>query len=631
MTHNSAFDVLSPLLAEALSSRGFTTLTSVQEAVLAPDLAGRDLRISSQTGSGKTVAVGLVLAPDLERAVAERAAAPAEEPSPEKRRHAAQPFALLLAPTRELAAQLGRELTWLFQALAVRVCTVTGGASVPAELRELRQSPLVIVATPGRLLDHLERGSIDPSRVGVAVLDEADQMLDLGFRDDLEAILGKMPLERRTHLVSATFPRDVLTLANRYQQRAVQVEGTSLGEANEDIAHVAHMVRSGERDAALRNLLLLEPGERTLIFVRTRADASDLADKLSDAGFSARALSGELEQWERTKTLDAFRSGAVCTLVATDVAARGLDVPDVSRVIHADPPGDADAFTHRSGRTGRAGQKGTSIVLVPPSAREQVLRMFHRARVKAVWTPAPGPADVYRAADERLRAELTAVPAADAPPPPTDTRLRELAEKLLAEVEPAALVAALLARSRHTGPSAPLPVTPLTPPALTPRAATPSRTHVERPAYGARRGARAPFAQGSQERPALRSVSDAPSLPSLSFVPFRINWGGTQGADARRLLALVCRRGGVHSSQIGAIRIGDTSSTVEVASPAAPGFALAVKKPDQRDPRIRIDAMDPSSPSPAPAPAPRRPVSGPSSGGFAPPARPVRRVVSGRG
>jgi ATP-dependent RNA helicase DeaD len=616
------FDGLPASLGEALTRRGFTALTSVQEAVLAPALAGRDLRISSQTGSGKTVAIGMVLAPDLERAVAERAAAPVEEPSPEKRRIAAQPFALLLAPTRELAAQLGRELTWLLHALTIRVCTVTGGASVPAELRELRKNPLVVVATPGRLLDHLERGSIDPSRVGAVVLDEADQMLDLGFRDDLEAILGKMPIERRTHLVSATFSRDVLALADRYQQRAVKVEGTSLGEANEDIAHVAHLVRPGERDAALRNLLLMEAGERTLVFVRTRGGASDLADQLSAAGFSARALSGELEQWERTKTLDAFRSGAVSTLVATDVAARGLDVPDVGRVIHADPPGDADALTHRSGRTGRAGQKGTSVVLVPPVAREQVMRMYHRARIKAAWIPAPGPDDVLRAADERLRAELTAPPAPAAPDssvePQADPRLRALADKLLAEVDPTELITRLLARSRHTGPCAPLPVAPLMPPPPpAPRAPAPRRAPAERPAYGAKsRGARAAFAPESPDRPPTRARFEAPGTPPLSFVPFRINWGGNHGADPRRLLALVCRRGGVHSSQIGAIRVGDTDSTVEVASPAAPDFARSVKKPDARDPRIRIDPIEPLS------------ENRPRKGGFAPPAR---RAAWGRG
>src|SRR6185295_5838075 len=173
----------------------------------------------------------------------------------------------------------------------------------------------------------------------------------------------------------------------------------------------AHAVLPAERDLALVNLLLMAASERTLVFVRTREGASELADRLSDAGLPARALHGDLDQRDRTRTLDAFRAGAVTTLVATDVAARGLDVPDVTRVIHADPPGDAEVLTHRSGRTGRAGKKGVSVVLVPPGMRERVRFMLRRAGVEAAWSAAPSTADVLRAADERLVAELSSATA----------------------------------------------------------------------------------------------------------------------------------------------------------------------------------------------------------------------------
>ncbi len=566
-----AFEALSPAIAAALTSRGFTALTTVQEAVLDPALAGRDLRISSQTGSGKTVAVGLVLVAALEAAVKERAdaaaATPAAAPGP------CRPAALLVAPTRELAAQLQKELSWLYQPLGIRVAAVVGGTSYGGELRSLRTGPLVIVGTPGRLLDHLERGSIDPSAAYSVVLDEADQMLDLGFRDELEAILGKTPAERRTHLVSATFPREVLSLANRYQRNAADVQGTQRGEANEDITHIAHLVRSGERDAVLVNLLLLAPGERTLVFVRTRADAADIADRLANRGFGARALSGEMEQWERTKTLDAFRNGNISTLVATDVAARGLDVPDVSRVIHADPPNDPEAFTHRSGRTGRAGRKGTSIVLLPPSAREGVGRLFRRARVEATFAPAPTAADVLRAADDRLITELTAAPAEGAK---EDARLRGLADRLLATEDPAKLVTALLARARHTGACEPETVTPLVLHAPAPRPQSYERG-------GPMRGD-APF-RGNDRGPGHHAPMH------LGFVPFRVTWGERHGADPRRVLALVCRRGGIQGNQVGAIRIGEVESTFEVAAPVAAEFAELVRKPDTRDPRIRIEPL----------------------------------------
>ncbi len=414
------FDRLPPPLAEALLDRGFTELTPVQARVLDPAFDGVDLRVSSQTGSGKTVAIGLVLAP----ALIELAAAP----PPATR--GARPHAVLIAPTRELAAQLARELSWLYAKLRVGVAVVAGGASYRDEKRALSQRPLVVVGTPGRLKDHLERRSIDTSGVATVVLDEADRMLDLGFREELEAILGLLPPERRTHLMSATFPREVLALANRYQRDAIVVEGTDLGAANSDITYVAHLVHQNERESALVNLLMMAPGERTLLFVRTRADASELADRLTRAGFHSLPLSGELEQRDRNKTLEAFRLGVVSTLVATDVAARGLDIPDVGRVIHCDPPTDSDGLTHRSGRTGRAGRKGTSVILVPPSGRVRVESIMRRARVKATWLPVPSPREVRAAIDNRLSTELAAV--ADTH---EDRRLDALAERLLDELE----------------------------------------------------------------------------------------------------------------------------------------------------------------------------------------------------
>ncbi|MGK3992208.1 DEAD/DEAH box helicase [Sorangium sp. So ce1024] len=644
MNPDSSIDALPAPLAGALARRGFTSLTPVQQAVLAPELAGKDLRVSSQTGSGKTVAIGLALAPRLERAIAERAAAAAPDAAARAAaaapdaaaRAAAAPAAVIIAPTRELAAQIAGELGWLLAPLGARVACVTGGTSFGAEARSLRRDPLVIAGTPGRLLDHLERGTLDPRGVVALVLDEADQMLDLGFREELEAIAGRMPAERQTHLVSATFSREVRALADRFQRGAVSVEGTRPGAANGDITHVAHLVLPAERDAALVNLLLLAPGERTLVFVRTREGAADLADKLTALGLPAGALSGDLEQRERTRTLDAFRSGAITTLVATDVAARGIDVPEVGRVIHADPPGDPEIYTHRSGRTGRAGRKGTSVLLVAPFAREHALRLLRRAGVEVAFRPAPSPDDVLRAADERLAAELAPArrdgagdagmdAARERPAAATEPRLRELAARLLADADATELVAALLARAKHTGPCAPQPVTAIAPP----RAEPPPRDRAAGPRGDAARRGGAVHRGGAAHRgggfhrgdathrggaahgggfhrgevvhrgdAAHRGGADhhgdaarrggAEHAPRLPFVPFQVNWGERHGADPRRLLALVCRRGGVSSQQIGAIRIGSTASVVEVASPAAPEFARAVNQPDARDARIRI-------------------------------------------
>ena len=243
---------------------------------------------------------------------------------------------------------------------------------------------------------------------------------------------------------------------------------------------MAHLVLGEERDKALVNLLLMAPGERALVFVRTREGASELADNLSDAGLPARAIHGDLEQRDRTRTLDAFRSGTVTTLVATDVAARGLDVPDVIRVIHADPPGDAEVFTHRSGRTGRAGKKGTSIVLVPPGMRERVRAMLRRAGVEAsvVRRALRG----RRAPRRRRAARRGAARRREAEPKP-EPRLRALARSFSRRWTRSDLVTALLGRVDHAGPCAPAEVTPILPP---PRR---SRPHTVPPPRGMRRDA----------------------------------------------------------------------------------------------------------------------------------------------
>ena len=577
------FDDVSPAIRTALEGHGFTAFTPVQEAVLDPELAGRDLRIFSQTGSGKTVAVGLAIATNLEAIVAARASAPA---GPTGKPAPARPFALMVAPTRELATQIANELSWLFTPLGVHVTSVTGGASYTRELTALRRGPLVVAGTPGRLLDHLARKSIDPSGLGVVVLDEADQMLDLGFKDELDAILAQTPETRRTLLLSATFPREVQRLADRCQKDPIVAAGAGAGERHMDIGHIAHIVLGEERERALVNLLLMAPGERALVFVRTRDGAADLADRLSDRGLPARAIHGDLEQRDRTRTLDAFRSGAVMTLVATDVAARGLDVPDVMRVIHADPPGDSEVLTHRSGRTGRAGKKGTSIVLVPPGMRERVRAMLRRAGVDAVWSPAPSAADVLRAADERLAAELSGVTT------PPDPRLLALADKLLPGRDVRELVALLLARAEHTGPCAPADVTSIMPPT--------SRAAQTMPPPGRDNG----HDKGRRGRPGAHGdarSSGGGGNGGTSYVPFRINWGERQGADPRRLLALVCRRGGIRGSEVGAIRIGFAGSTFEVAAPVAEGFARSVREPDTRDPRIHITPVNESRGSAPPA------------------------------
>jgi ATP-dependent RNA helicase DeaD len=533
---------LGPELARAFAEKGYTELTAVQQAVLDPRLDGRDMRITSQTGSGKTIAVGIAIRGDVSR--------PPGAGGKEVR-GVARPRALVVAPTRELARQVEEELGWLYANAGARVASATGGASYRDELRALARNPAIVVGTPGRLLDHLTRKSVDVSDVSTIVLDEADRMLDLGFREELEAIIATLPEPHRTHLVSATFPRDVQALANRVQTDAAHVEGTRLGTANTDIDHVIHLVEPRAKLDAIVNLLLASPGAQTLIFARTRADVADIADELSEAGFRIGALSGDLEQAARNRALGSFKRGDLQALVATDVAARGIDVSDIARVIHVDVPTNPDAYTHRSGRTGRAGRRGTSSLLVPPAALSQATRILRRAGVTYSTQPIPTAEEIREAADARLAAEILA---GDAAP---DARAVTLAERLLEAAPPAEVVARLVARVRTTS-------------GVEPRAV---------------RAPKARSAPSAERRP---SHSARPGSDE-GWVRFRVTFGQEHGADPGRVLAMICRRGNVAGSAVGAIRVEPRFSTVDVAASAAEAFAASAAKPDPRDARVRIE------------------------------------------
>jgi ATP-dependent RNA helicase DeaD len=566
-----SLDAVPEALRPALTAKGISTLTAVQTAVLAVDPT-RDLRVSSQTGSGKTVAFGFAI----------------ERILPAREQRSGAPAALVITPTRELAAQVRQELSWLLEPLKVRVVAVTGGTSVRTEQKVLKSGADIVVGTPGRLADHIRTNSLDCSKLGMVVLDEADEMLDMGFRDEVEAILEATPKERRTHMVSATFPRAVMQLADKFQQNALDVQGTRLGVANADIEHLVHLVLYPERADVIINVLLVAPDESALVFCRTREGAGELARALRGAGFAAASLTGELEQKERTRTLDSFRSGEVRVLVATDVAARGIDLPDVTRVIHADPPEDPDTYTHRSGRTGRAGRKGQSILIVPMSAREKAQRTLARARIFAKVTPVPTEAEILAASEERLLGQLRNEGEAATP------QVQQLAERLLAELEPITLVTRLLGRVARTLPSQPRRVTTMNLD-RTPRPSQPPRPSGPPwiPGSGAPRfeGPREPRPEGAARGPAV------PKNPA-DFSMFRVTWGERQGADTRRMLAVLCRRGNIQSSDVGAIRIGAHDSMVEVRSDVAEAFSSAAGRPDPRDPRVKVYPVEAATEDP---------------------------------
>lgn len=507
-----------PALAEALAARGYDTLTSVQAAVVKEEADGRDLIVSAKTGSGKTVAFGLAIAGQLLEG----------DRVPWTR----EPRGLVIAPTRELAIQVSKELEWLYASAGARVVTCVGGMDPMKERRALQGGAHIVVGTPGRLRDHLERGALDLSALRVVVLDEADEMLDMGFREELEEILDATPDERRTLLFSATMPRPIVALAKRYQKDALRIETIGDREAHADIAYQAVAVSPTDIEHAVVNLLRLHEAETAILFCATREAVRRLHASLTERGFHAVALSGEHSQNERNQALQTLRDKRARVCVATDVAARGIDLPSVSLVIHVELPRDAEALQHRSGRTGRAGRKGVAVLIVPFRRRRNVETMLRNARIEAEWIDPPLP-DQIRAKDrERLLSSLST-------PVEADEEERQLAAQLMAQLPPEAIAAALV-RSMRTDLPAPEDIL-----------ASGGRDDRGEP------GPRAGF-EGSTW--------------------FRINAGRRHKADPRWLLPLICRYGHVGRNDIGAIRVAANDSYFEVTQRATPSFIKALRR-----------------------------------------------------
>ena len=524
-----------PALDKALADQGYAEPTPVQSAVLdAP--AGADLLVSAQTGSGKTVAFGLTAAAAL------LGDAPRFGPP-------GAPMMLVVAPTRELALQVSREFEWLYAPAGGQVITCVGGMDARREQRALAQGAHVVVGTPGRLRDHLDRGNIDLSGLKVAVLDEADEMLDMGFREDLEAILDATPAERRTLLFSATLPREIVALARRYQREAVRIDTVRQGEPHGDIEYRVFRVAPNEIEHAVVNVLRYFEAPGALIFCATREAVRHLHGALRERGFSAVALSGELSQKERSDALHALREGHAQACVATDVAARGLDLPELNLVIHAEIPQNRSALLHRSGRTGRAGKKGISVLLSPYTKRRRVEQLLESAQIRALWS-APPSADQIRARDQE---RLLQDPVFSQAPSEADLAL---AQRLLAERTPEAVAVALV---RLHGARLPDPEDLYDP------GEAPARPGRDRDRAGAR------AAEPRAPRP------PRPSPSSDETVWFRMRVGRQNNADPKWLVPLICRLGHVTKAEIGQIRIFDRETKFEIVRPADVKFLEAVR------------------------------------------------------
>ena len=355
-------------LARALAAAGYTEPTAVQAEAIPPAMAGADLMVSSRTGSGKTASFVL---PALTRILASRAVPPAD------RKHGARgPRILVLAPTRELAMQVAKAASDYGRFVpGLRVATIVGGVPYGAQLQALRGPLDILIATPGRLIDHLGSGKAQLGSVEMLVLDEADRMLDMGFIDDIKLIVDATPKERQTVMYSATFSGNVGRLAADLLRQPQRIEASSQTEGHADIEQRLHWADDFEHKNALLDHILTERDmEQAVVFTSTQRDADWLADRLHDMGHSVASLHGGMPQGRRTRVLQGLRSKHLRVLVATDVAARGIDVPTISHVINFGLPMKEEDYVHRIGRTGRAGRTGLAVTL----AERRDSGMIHR-------------------------------------------------------------------------------------------------------------------------------------------------------------------------------------------------------------------------------------------------------------
>ncbi len=523
------FPASHPALDRALSERGYAEPTPVQSAVLEAE-PGRDLLVSAQTGSGKTVAFGLALAPTL---LGEA----------EKFAEFGAPVALVIAPTRELALQVSNELQWLYAKTGARIVSCVGGMDPKVERQALNRGCHIVVGTPGRLRDHLERGSLDLTTLQAVVLDEADEMLDMGFHEDLTFILETAPAERRTLMFSATLARDIVQLAKTYQKDALRIDTVAGNASHADIEYKAIRVAPNEVELAVVNVLRYFEAPGALVFANTRERVKHLTSSLRERGFSVVGLSGELTQSQRSEALQALRDGHARVCVATDVAARGLDLPDLGLVIHAEIPVNKAGLLHRSGRTGRAGKKGVSVLLVSYTRRRKVELMLQSASIKAEWSGPPS-AEMILANDQ---ARMLADPVLIAPV--EDEAVLALGKQLLEKSSPEQIAAALIRLYQQKLP-APEDV------------------------YDDDRMKR-------QQETGKNDKGQA-DVPYTDFarggdmVWYRINIGRDKNADPKWLMPTICRLGHVTKRDIGAIKIFERETKFEITQEMQAKFEAAV-------------------------------------------------------
>jgi len=377
----------------AIEEKGYENLTAVQSLVLNQHNEGKDLLVSSQTGSGKTLAYGLSISHDSLQKLTKKNKTLT---------------ALIVTPTRELALQVFNELTWLFSKTSIAMSTAIGGMDIKKEKKNISKGIDLLVGTPGRINDHFRRKTFTLKHISSLVLDEADEMLDLGFKQDLDAIVSETPSDTRVLMFSATIPKKILALASKYQKSAIRIQASSQNQAHTDISYETYFIKKHNIENAIFNFLRFHDDKSIIIFCSTRNSVTHISSRLLNRGFSVVSLSGALNQTERFKALQSIKNGRCKICVATDVAARGIDLVNLDMVIHADLPQNPETLIHRSGRTGRAGKKGRSILFCSPANKRRYEKLVHIAKVKPVITQFLSQKEIELKDNEKILNFLTA-------------------------------------------------------------------------------------------------------------------------------------------------------------------------------------------------------------------------------
>ena len=532
---------LPSFLQESLRALQYETATPIQAGTIPPLLAGQDVIGLAQTGTGKTAAFALPVLAGLDVKLR-------------------RPQGLVLCPTRELALQVAEAFRSYGRGMpGLRVAGIFGGADMRQQLKSLREGAHIVVATPGRLLDHIERRSIDLNQITTAVLDEADEMLRMGFIDDVDTILAKTPKTRRVALFSATMPQRIREIAGKHLNNPAEISVAATASTNENIEQCYWLAKGASKLEALKRLLAFEDTDGVIVFTRTRESTAAVAEQLRQVGLKAASLNGDMDQKARIRTVNDLKRGGLDILVATDVAARGLDVDRVTHVINYDVPFDEEAYVHRIGRTGRAGRRGKAILFVAPRERRMLrnIERLTRQEIPEIRLPSPLAIDAKRreALADRIKHALAE---------PIQPELEDVVDQLCIDAQcdyrsVALALASLVHAPDNSG---------------SPGAQNPSRQAVERREEAAETKAKAPnrrerrqALQGKKEGKQPKDLGEARPLKDHPDVPmerFRVAVGRKHGVKAGELVGAIANEAGIEGQFIGTINILEDCSTVDL-------------------------------------------------------------------